>query len=381
MTNAKSESTQVAVAADLDAIDNLGTVVKAASESLIGGDEFSRPVRMARAMRAIEEAMTDEVMQDLMYLMNSPLGYKTDRTGKADRNGVQQPFYTVDVVRKVMIQGFLVGARATGNEINIYAGQLYLTKEYFTRMIRDFPGAKNFRHYIGPAAKHGARTAIMEATANWVDSNGNEQAVEFVDKRQDAEPGRDMRIVVNAYETSGPDQLRGLGESKLFRRAYVMMTGIEHLPGDPTNTVDGQVIEPAGIEQKNDDEPVDSDTIKKLVAGFANIGVSEDAIAVAAGCPVNDIKKSHYDALRKDYALIDSGKESRIDLFNNDAFGIRFDALQAIENATDTATVTDQVGIAEQAFETLELPAKRKKELLTEINKASKAKHEELTKK
>ena len=54
-------------------------------------------------------------------------------------------------------------------------------------------------------------------------------------------------------------------------------------------------------------------------------------------------------------------------------------ALEAIENATDTATVTDQVGIAEQAFEPLKLPAKRKKELLSQINEASKAKHADLS--
>lgn len=246
----------IATEKELAEADAFGQIVEQCQNSLDGSNKFTRAVLTAKAIAALEKAMTPSIMKDFMGLMNSPLGFKTDRyDGMKDRSGNVVKAYSESVVKRCLIVGILQGANVFGNEINIIAHNCYLTKEFFDRKIRQHAGIQSFSYQIGPPAKHGDKSAILEATAEWIDQHGELHSVEFVDKRRDDPPGRDMRIVVNAYASSSPDELRGKAESKLFRRCFHQITGQELM--EPM-TVEGSATpvnqDPAKIESKNEVE-------------------------------------------------------------------------------------------------------------------------------
>ena len=85
---------------------------------------FSASIHLANAMVQLKAMIPEEVMNMLMTLQGSPLGFKTDK----DKTGG----YPVETVRDVMIDmtikgGFLLFQ----NEVNIISGQGYVTKDGF----------------------------------------------------------------------------------------------------------------------------------------------------------------------------------------------------------------------------------------------------------
>jgi hypothetical protein len=117
------------------------------------------------------------------------------------------------------------------------------------RAVLSFPGINHFRMEIGAPNKHGEKTAALDALATW--RVGSE---EFRLECRKTESG-DMRIIVNSYDTSGVDQLRGLAESKLLRRVFATLTGIKSIDPDDTepaadshSSVEGKLASPIQIE-------------------------------------------------------------------------------------------------------------------------------------
>lgn len=103
----------------------------------VGASQGSISVDMALAVAQLRSLITDEMVQTIMPLMNSPLGFKTD-SGKEDSK--RPTPYGIDVVREVWIIAELTGARMTGNETNIIAGNAYFTKEFYDRIVRETDG-------------------------------------------------------------------------------------------------------------------------------------------------------------------------------------------------------------------------------------------------
>jgi hypothetical protein len=118
---------------------------------------------------------------------------------------------------------------------------------------------------IGNPTKHGEKTAAMDARASWC--IGKER---FSLECRKTDSG-DMRIVVNAYETSGVDQMRGLAESKLLRRVFQTLTGIksydpEDLPADSEMgfELDGKLASPIQIEQVSDPDAEEAEEAEEV---------------------------------------------------------------------------------------------------------------------
>ena len=120
-------------------------------------------------------------------------------------------------------------------------------------------------------------------------------------------------------------------------------------------------------------------TREELEDQIIDVRVSDSPAAITS---LDDLTASLEDKSEPEEALeADSSEPMKVES-TDEAFPelkVVAAALEAIENATDAATVTDQLGIVEQGLEPLKLPAKRKKELLSQVLKASKAKHEELS--
>ncbi len=104
-----------------------------------GCDPILSAIVTAQAMQQIRDALTADLMRDFLLLSNSPLGFRTDRgPGSASTKEA----YSDAQIKDALIQAMLRGVRPIGNEFNIIAGQCYITKEGFRRLLREFQASQ-----------------------------------------------------------------------------------------------------------------------------------------------------------------------------------------------------------------------------------------------
>jgi hypothetical protein len=241
-------------------------------------DETTKMYVQSEAIESIERQLKP-LLGNVMKLMNSPLGFKTDRPpGGKDRNGNPVQPYSQDTVCRCVIQALLKGAHVVGNQFNIIAGTCYLTKEFFRPAILKFPGVSNLVLMHGSHQKHGDRTMICEAIATW-NFHGKPQELKFTKTES-----LDARIIVNAYSTSSPDEIRGKVEAKIYSRVYSVLTGMnwEEDSEPKSGVIEGTVLsvsisepEPACAADDLDEEsneaspkPISDSEAAKEILGF-----------------------------------------------------------------------------------------------------------------
>ena len=208
------------------------------------GDEMARGFIAAAAIQQLRQLMTPEAMKDVMALMNTPIGFMTDRDDSKPRfNKKTKSYdtptpYKAEVVRDCVIEGLLKGARPVNNEINIISGRCYLAKSFYERMVKSVEGVTNFSYQIGvPSRAQGG--ALVVAKASWK-LDGQQQTLQCL---QTADG--DFRIPVKTYETDSADMIRGKATRKFLCAVYEQMTGQrleefdEPVADDPT-TIDGE---------------------------------------------------------------------------------------------------------------------------------------------
>lgn len=89
---------------------------------------FSRTIAYGMAVAEMREALTPAVMTSVMKLKGSKLGFRTDET---PQNG-----YPMELVRDAVIDAATLGLQCVGNQFNIIGGNMYVTKEGFTYLLR-----------------------------------------------------------------------------------------------------------------------------------------------------------------------------------------------------------------------------------------------------
>src|SRR4051794_38820181 len=104
-------------------------------------ESFAEELALAQAMTDIKALLTPEVMRPIMALMNSDLGFRTDKDPSVwnKRDNKYNEAYSVDVVRNVVIEARLRGFHTINNEFNIIAGRFYGTKNGFIRKVITHP--------------------------------------------------------------------------------------------------------------------------------------------------------------------------------------------------------------------------------------------------
>ncbi len=230
---ATKPATALVAQADLDQILALDNTAREANRMLLAAErdrnDMAKGLIMAKAMKRLQALMTPEILRDVMELQGSKLGFRTD---KDSDGGYKDP----QIIRDIMIQALLRGLRPTGNEINIIAGSLYVTKEGFQRLLSEFPGLSNLHIDIGVPANAGDG-ALVPARASWkLDGKPDELICE---RRGDT----DYRIAVRVNKGQGVDAIQGKAASKLFRRVYERLTGT--LLEVDADTADAESVEPA----------------------------------------------------------------------------------------------------------------------------------------
>jgi len=199
---------------DLQTMLALDKTSQACSKQLVeaGKNEAVKALIVARSIKQFKSLLSDAVMADIMELQNSPLGFKTD---KAKDGG-----YPVAVVRDCVVQAFVRGLRVTGNEINIIAGNLYVTKEGFERLLSELPGLTNLSIQCGvPATKEGG--ALVPAKASWQYYGAADEYI------AEETPTGDYRLPIRVNSAMGVDAILGKAKSKMLRNIYAMITGTQ----------------------------------------------------------------------------------------------------------------------------------------------------------
>jgi len=185
-------------------------------------NEWERDLVQAKALAALERLLTPELLRDFMKLQDSPYGFRADSR------------YPAEVVRRCLIQAWLAGAKVSGNQFNIIAGNCYLTKEFYRAAILDTQGVSNLRLTIGTPQRYGEKAMVCEAKAEWTYC-GKPEVLKFLKTEE-----LDARIVVNALAVNGPDAIRGRVESKVYQRVLSVLRGMND---DADEVIEAETIE------------------------------------------------------------------------------------------------------------------------------------------
>lgn len=178
--------------------------------TLANAGSMLHAIKLARGMTRLRDLITPEVMQEILPLMNSPLGFDTDRNPAKDANAVPYPEHAV---KDCFMVATLKGARPVGNEFNIIASSAYLTKAAYKRFILEFEGLTEFRPEYG-LPRMGDGSAVVPCKATWK-LNGQSQSLA-------------MDILVRLNKGMGADAAYGKAERKWHYRIHCLITGTEH---------------------------------------------------------------------------------------------------------------------------------------------------------
>lgn len=198
-------------------------------------------------VKTLRELLTDEIMLDVfMPLMNTKIGFATDRSGKKDKKGNVKPLYSIEVVRDAIIDAAAFGLLPTFNQMNIIAEKMYPTKEGFTALLKKL-GVKYVLNFGEDTTKPEAKFAQISVKINYAIKNKEQKP--FV-----------MMAVVPKTIYSSYDQLKGKAERRAKKMLYEYITGLDLGENDGENiqspTVRGGDIQDAEIINQKD--PLDN---------------------------------------------------------------------------------------------------------------------------
>lgn len=108
---------------------NLDALSVQIQEAWLMEGNFARTIAYGMAVAELREALNEKVMKALMKLKNSKMGFRTD---EGPKTGV----YSMEVVRDAVIEAATLGLQCVGNQFNILGGNMYVTKEGFTFLLR-----------------------------------------------------------------------------------------------------------------------------------------------------------------------------------------------------------------------------------------------------
>lgn len=241
---------------------------------------MKKAIVMAQAVRQLREYLTDERMRSIMDLQGTSLGFRTDRDRGDD--GRPGPGYPLATVRECALEAMIRGVMPVGNEFNIIAGRMYITREGFTRLVREYPGLSNLVTCPGiPKALE--RGGIVPFTAEFM-LNGEKKSL-----------ARDIPVKVNSGQ--GVDAMIGKATRKMLAYIYATITGSTFFP-------DGEI----------DDDP--TSIANTPAKGSAAESVA--AMAAASTTPTTPIPPRNKAAEAEEQRVNREDAEAIIDLYHFD---------------------------------------------------------------
>jgi hypothetical protein len=197
----KSDLLPAKAAADARNLDQMSSSYAMALANAQG--HMEKAFLLATGIDRIREALTEQVMGHFMKLMNSPLGFTTDRP-----NGKNPQPYDINTVKDCLIASLLSGFYPINNEWSIISGKFYGGKNGYIRKVAEITNLTDLDVVPGSPVIHEGIT-VVRVGATWK-ING------LADGLFDAsgKPGRVFPVSQNAGSTA--DNTIG----KALRKAY-----------------------------------------------------------------------------------------------------------------------------------------------------------------
>jgi hypothetical protein len=189
----------------------------------------------------LREALTDEVMNKVfMPLMNTKIGFLTDKTGRSKKTGQPEPLYDIETVRLSIIDAVSIGLLPTGNQFNIIASRMYPTKEGYTYLLR----------------RLGVKYMLDVSYDKGTNQNCAEIPVKISYEHNGDKNSFSITATVKKDGYSSHDQLRGKAERRGKRALYEYITGCDfgdadELSSKPIDTTYEDVTEASRDKLKN----------------------------------------------------------------------------------------------------------------------------------
>lgn len=158
---------------------------------------FERMLKLAEGMGELRSRLMP-LMGAVLPLAGSALGFKTDKS------------YPPETICECLIEATMRGVYPVGNEWNIISGRCYITKEGYTRLVRELPGLTDLRLMPGvPKILPGG--AVVPFKASWR-LDGKAHTIE-------------RQIPVRLNTGMGADGALGKATRKMLAAIYAQCTG------------------------------------------------------------------------------------------------------------------------------------------------------------
>jgi hypothetical protein len=248
LSRADAGGVQITPAATRSEILVLDQTLQAAQQEIAvatkAGNEILKAMTLAKATQRLRQLLTPALMEDVLALMNSPLGFKTDHGPGVKKN--PQP-YAVEIVRDMVITAMLDGAKLVGNEFNIIGSNYYRTLEQFERRIREYPGLTDLRLEIAvPEINQQRGSAVVDIRATW------KLAGKAGSLACSKTATNDTRIPLKIDDYTGVDAILGKARRKFLARL------LDHLDGSSFEAQDAVIdgtVTTVSVTQETADLP------------------------------------------------------------------------------------------------------------------------------
>ncbi|MDH4127113.1 MAG: hypothetical protein OEV44_00055 [Spirochaetota bacterium] len=202
-------------------------------------------------VKNLREVLTDEIMKEVFLpLMNTKIGFLTDRNGKPDKQGNKKSLYDITIVRDAIIDAASFGLLPTFNQMNIIADKMYPTKEGFTALLKKLK-VKYILNFGADNTKQDAKFAEISVKINY-EFEGNKNS--FL-----------MTAVVPKNSYSSYDQLKGKAERRAKKMLYEYITGLD------LGENDGETIQEPENRSIQDAEIIDQKESTQKTINLENV--------------------------------------------------------------------------------------------------------------
>lgn len=219
---------------DLTVIQNNFVATLAEANGLGIAENAGAAFQAASIVVKLRDVLTDDVMNAVfMPLMNTKVGFLTDKPGYDKKTGEVKTLYPVSVVRDAIVDAAFLGLLPTGNQFNIIAGGMYPTKEGFTHLLKKL-GVKYFITKI-PLPDNTPTCANICCKVNY-EYQGDKNSFS-------------INVPVKKDNYSSLDQIMGKAERKAKKALYEYLTGCDLGDADEDSSIpDDQT--PVGDQKK-----------------------------------------------------------------------------------------------------------------------------------
>lgn len=191
----------------------------------------------AGIVNKLRGALTDNVMCEFfMPLMNTKVGFLTDKPGYDKKTGEVKPTYSINVVRDAIIDAAFMGLLPTGNQFNIISERMYPTKEGFTHLLKKI-GCKYFIS-LTPLPDVSPQCAAVCCKINY--------------EWQGDKNGFTITATVKKDGYSSMDQIKGKAERQAKKKLYEYLTGCDFGDADEDSSIpdDQTAVHTATVDDK-----------------------------------------------------------------------------------------------------------------------------------